>query len=155
LTLGPITAPDSPENAYLLALASNVQGFRIKLNQAVELGLINSREFQDRRQDLYPAALPVTLERFNLPTQAFFTAQVVRDLTGSNLSGAGRLWSLNTTGGLTKTFATGGTLLVQFANQVVLNLGQGKPNLAVSNATLDIMQPFLRGGGFAVTLENL
>ncbi len=155
ITVGPLTEPETPDNEYLRVLATNVRGLRIKLDQAVELGLFNSREFQDRREDLYLAALPVTLERFNLATQAFFTEQVVRNFTGSNLSGAGRLWSLDTTGGITKTFATGGTLLVQFANQVVINLGQGRPDIAMSNLTLDIAQPFLRGGGLAVTLENL
>src|SRR5262245_34679371 len=40
------------------------QPFLIKLEQASELALINSREFQARREGLYLSALPVTLERF-------------------------------------------------------------------------------------------
>src|SRR5262249_30356145 len=34
--------------------------FRLKMEQAVELGLINSREYQDAREDLYLTSLPVT-----------------------------------------------------------------------------------------------
>ncbi|MCE9565649.1 MAG: TolC family protein [Planctomycetes bacterium] len=149
-----IALGDSPD-AFLRALQTNQQGYRIQMEQAVQLGLINSREFQDRREDLYLTALPVTLQRFNFAAQAFFTEQVVRNFTGSNLSGAGRLWSLNTTTGLSKNFATGGQLLVQLANQVVLDLGSGRPNIALSNLTLSAVQPFLRGGGFAVNLEPL
>jgi len=144
----------SPDD-FLRALYTNQQGYRILADQAVQLGLINSREFQDRREDLYLTALPVTLQRFNFAAQAFFTEQVVRDFVGSNLNGAGRMWRLNTTAGVGKNFATGGQLLFQLANQVVLDLGQGRPNVAFSNLTLSAVQPFLRGGGFAVNLEPL
>ena len=60
-----------------------------------------------------------------------------------------------TTNGLTKLFPTGAMLLVQAANQVVINLGQGQPTVALSNLSLSLTQPFLQGGGFAVTLEPL
>src|SRR5262249_3155066 len=74
---------------------------------------------------------------------------------GSDLTGAGRLWKIDTSAGLSKRFATGGQLLLKTANDVVLNIGAGKPNVAVSNLSLTFIQPFLRGGGFAVSLENL
>ena len=44
-------------------------------------------------------------------------------------------------------------MLVQLANQVIIDLGSNKPTVAVSNLTLSVLQPFLRGGGLAVTLE--
>src|SRR6266550_333159 len=56
--------PTRTSDADLNILRTREQPFRIKLEQASELGLINSREFQDRREDLYLAALPVTLARF-------------------------------------------------------------------------------------------
>ncbi|MDW8243988.1 MAG: TolC family protein [Thermogemmata sp.] len=139
---------------YLRALRSEQRGYRIKLHQAVELGLLNSREFQDRREDLYLAALQVTLARFNFAAQAFFTEQVFRRWTGRELGG-GELWDINTTAGLNKRFPTGATLLLQLANQVVIDLGSQRPDTAVSNLTLSVIQPFLRGGGLAVNLENL
>src|SRR5262245_46199132 len=52
------------EAKYEVGLRTHEQPFRIKLEQATELGLINSREFQDKREDLYVFALPVTLQRF-------------------------------------------------------------------------------------------
>ena len=140
---------------YLRALASNEQGYRIKAEQAVELGLINSREFQDRREDLYLAALPVTLERFSFAAQAFFTEQVIRDFTGSQLTDAGRFWRADTRAGLGKRFVTGGALLTSFANQVVIQLGSNRPDIALSTLSLSLVQPLLRGGGLAVTLEEL
>lgn len=139
---------------YQRALRSEQRGYRIKLHQAVELGLLNSREFQDRREDLYLAALQVTLSRFNFAAQAFFAEQVFRRSIGRDLGG-GELWDINTTAGLSKRFPTGAALLIQLANQVVIDLGSNRPDTAVSNLTLSVLQPFLRGGGLAVNLENL
>lgn len=156
---GPPPSPESLVRAtdaeYLRALATNQQGFRIKVEQAIQLGFINSREFQDRREDLYLAALPVTLERYNFAAQAFFTEQVIRRSVGNRLPDAGQLWQLDTTTGFAKRFPTGAQLLVQLANQVVIDLGTDKPTVAISNFSLSLLQPFLRGGGFAVNLENL
>jgi hypothetical protein len=149
-----VSAAGSPGEDSLRALASNQQGFRLKVDQAVELGLLNSREFQDRREDLYLVALPVTLERYNFAAQAFFTEQVTRDFFGSD-RGGGRLWRFDTTTGFAKNFATGASLLVQLANQVVIDLGSSRPDVAVSNLSLSFLQPLFRGGGFAVNLENL
>src|SRR5207248_9364288 len=69
--------------------------------------------------------------------------------------GPANFWQFNTTGGFNKLFPTGATLMFKLANQFVVNLGNGKPNTAVSNLSLTLAQPFLRGGGFPVTLEPL
>ena len=148
-------ATGDPAADYLRALESGQVGYRIRLEQAIELGLINGREFQDRREDLYLAALPVTLARFNFAAQAFFTEQVVRQSTGRELAAGGEKWTLNTTGGVSKLFPTGALLIARLANQVVIDLSGDKPTTAVSNLSLSLVQPFLRGGGYAVTLENL
>lgn len=151
------------QESYLRALTTNERGFRIKMDQAVELGLINAREMQDQREALYLAALPVTLERFNLAAEGFFTEQLFRTSLGNALSpalaGTGvtaqQSLSSGTTPGFSKLFPTGAMLLVQLANQVVINFGQGQPTVGLSNLSLGITQPFLAGGGFAVTLEPL
>jgi hypothetical protein len=155
ISLKSLTAFGGLEGDYFRALQTNRDGYRITMDQAVMLGVINAREFQDRREDVYLAALPVSLERFNLAAHAFYTEQVVRDFIGKNLPSAGRMWDINSTAGVTKQFATGGQLLVQFANQVVLQLGSGRPDVAVSNLSLTFIQPFLQGGGLAVNLESL
>ena len=141
---------------YLATFATNQPPYRIRLNQSVELALFNAREFQDRREDLYLAALPVTLERFSFAAQAFASEQVIRQSTGRDYpGGGGELWQINTTAGVNRRFATGGELMVRLANQVVIDLSGSNPTFSVSTLGLTFMQPFLRGGGYAVTLENL
>jgi outer membrane protein TolC len=130
--------------------------YLIRLDQAAELALINSREYQDRREDLYLAALPVTLQRFAFAPQFYATEVAVRRWAGSETPGGPQnFWEANTATGFSKLFPYGGLLLFNFANQTILNLGGAKTTTSQSELTLDVMQPFLRGGGKAVTLEPL
>ncbi|MCE9531178.1 MAG: TolC family protein, partial [Planctomycetes bacterium] len=143
--------------SYDKALKTQEKPFLLKLDQAAELSLFNSREFQDRREDLYVAALPVTAERFSFVSQFFATEKAVREVTGSKtVDGPGSRWKLDTNTGFTKLFPTGATLLVQLANRLVIELGgNGKPTVSLSNLTAELTQPLLQGGGYAVTMEPL
>ncbi len=134
------------------------QSYLIKLEQAVELGLINSREYQDRREDLYLTALPVTLQRFSFTAQFLATEEAIRERTGRlTPEGEHNRWRLNGTAGFTKLFSTGALLLFRFANQTVIDLTGNFPRDTVSTSTalLELTQPLLQGGGRAVTLEPL
>jgi outer membrane protein TolC len=152
--------PRNLKDAVELGVTPKVQTspYLIRIDQVMELGLINSREFQTRREDLYLAALPVTRERFAFSAQAFAIEQIVREKTGAALpEGEGNRWRFATTAGISKLFSTGALLLVGFANQTVIELGSpvGRRTTSVSNIDLDFIQPLLRGGGRAVTLEPL
>jgi hypothetical protein len=143
--------------AYADIYASQAKPFRIRLDQAVELAIFNSREFQDRREDLYLAALPVTLERFAFAAQAFAAERIIRQSILQNYTpgGPSENWQIGTDLGVSRTFATGGTLLVRLANQIVIDLSGPNPQTSLSNLSLTFAQPLLQGGGYAVTLENL
>jgi hypothetical protein len=131
--------------------------FLLKLEQAVELGLINSREYQDAREDLYMTALPVTLERYAFVAQFFAAGQAIREWAGSQTpQGHKNEWQLNSNTGFAKLFSTGALLLFNFANQTVFNLTGGGPTMTSQSVlNLDLIQPFLQGGGRAVALEPL
>jgi hypothetical protein len=130
--------------------------FLITLEQSVELGTINSREFQDRREDLYLTALPVTLQRFAFSAQFLAAGEAIRQWAG-NQSPIGRQnnWSITTNTGVSQLFSTGALLLLNFANQTVIDFTRFPRTISESTATLDLFQPLLRGGGKAVTLEPL
>lgn len=153
----------SPENrvelpAPRLDAPAPPRPFLLKLDQAVELGLINSREYQQRREDLYIAALPVTLERFGFAAQFFALEQGILEHTGGKRpEGPGDRWRVTGTAGFSKVFPTGALLLAQYANKTLINLSGRNPGniTSVSTLNLDLMQPLLRGGGRAVTLEPL
>jgi hypothetical protein len=131
--------------------------YLLKLEQAVELGLINSREYQDAREDLYMTALPVSLERFGFAAQFFAAGEAIREWAGRQTpEGHQNNWALNSNFGFAKLFSTGALLLTDFANQTVFNMtGIGRSLTSQSTINLDLIQPLLRGGGRAVTLEPL
>jgi hypothetical protein len=144
--------------SLLSGMEKGPRPYLINLNQSAELGLINSREFQDRREDLYLTALPVTQERFSFGAQFFAFEQAIRQYSGrESISGHVNNWQLSSTGGVAKLFSTGAVLLFNIANQTVFNLAGGahKATTSVSNLSLQLTQPLLRGGGRAVTLEPL
>ncbi len=156
-----LAQPISSNNRLPVSLAidnpRSVKPFRLNLEQITELGFINSREFQTLREQLYLTALAVTAERFAFIAQPFATEQFLRQRSGKGTAG-GRTnnWISNTTTGFTKAFSTGALLLFNFANQTVYNLGGGaNGTVSVSTINLDIVQPFLAGGGRAVVLEPL
>jgi hypothetical protein len=136
---------------------SQQQGFVLTLEQSVELGVINSREYQSFREDLYLAALPVTQQRFSFAFQWAATEQAIRNWAGpESLVGHQNDWSLGSNVGFSKLFSTGALLTAAFANNTVFNfLDKGRQFTSVSNINLDLVQPLLRGGGRAVTLEPL
>jgi outer membrane protein TolC len=137
-------------------LRINESAFLVTLDQAVELSQFNSRELQDRREDLYLAALPVTLERFAFVPHIFAGVTATRTWLGSQVPGGpGSSWNIASTGSITQLFPTGATAVAQLANQLVIDLGTGRPHVGISNLTLSLTQPLLRGGGWAVTLEPL
>jgi outer membrane protein TolC len=152
--------PTASQQSIDAVLKTDEQPFLLTLEQALELSLFNSRDFQDRREDLYLTALPVSLQRFQFVTQLFLTAEGQRIFNpvgpvsaGGAITGSSQL---ATTATASQLFPTGAALVGRFANQLVADIGSGAgPTVSLSNLTLELTQPLLRGGGWAVTLEPL
>jgi hypothetical protein len=164
-------------DAQAAGLPRDSKPYIIDMNQAFTLALINARIYQYNLENIYLAALSVTLQRFAFTPQLYaasgspitgvagatggkilspvlpntFTYQT--QATGQQLSAL----NLGTVAGFGQLFSTGGSILAGFANQVVFNfLGHNSVQPAVkSYLPLNIVQPLLRGGGRAVTLEPL
>jgi hypothetical protein len=139
------------------ALRSDAQPYLLTYDQACELAILNSRSFQDRREDLYLAALPVTLQRFSFVAQFFAGESFFREWAGDNTIDPGNRWGMTTAASMSKLFPTGALLLAQFANRLVIEMSGTAPKRVTlpSTASLDLTQPLLQGGGRAVTLEPL
>ena len=161
----PSTAETSPEEMRDTAVAATARTslditgrptYRLTLEQAAELAMFNSREYQDRRENLYLAALPVTLERFAFSTQVFAALEAVRGEAGRTAPGGpSNFWSLNGGTGFSKILPTGALLLLNFANQTVFDFVNPRTTLSTTTLNFSAIQPLLRGGGQAVTLEPL
>ena len=133
------------------------QPFLINFDQALELAVFNSREFQASRESLYLTALPVTLQRFNFLPQFLATQTAIREWSTQQYPGGPTNQGvINSNVGVSQLFGTGALLLLRIANQTVIDFSQdGRPTFSQSLALLNLTQPLLQGGGRAVTLEPL
>ena len=130
--------------------------YLLTLDQAAELAMFNSREYQDQREALYLAALPVTTERFSFTSQFFAGGEAVRDYAGQEaIGGPANNWSVNNGGGLSKVLPTGALLLLNFSNATVFDFLNPKNTVSTTALNFSAVQPLLQGGGQAVALESL
>jgi hypothetical protein len=156
--------------------------YRITMQQALLLALMNARFYQFNVEAVYLAALPVTLQRFSFEPQFYAGLSPLTGVPQINGAGGsipsspgvntansfnyatrftptGQISTLNlgTVAGFGKLFSTGGQLLMGFANEVAFNFVGKNPQqpTVISALPISFMQPLLRGGGRAVVLEGL
>jgi hypothetical protein len=98
----------------------------------------------------------VTQQRFNFAYQFAAMEDFIRRWAGPLAPGGEQNnWTANSTFSFRKMFSTGALLTFNFFNDTVWNFLNPKGTNSVSTINLNFMQPFLRGGGKAVTLEPL
>jgi outer membrane protein TolC len=125
-------------------------------DRVVELGLLHSREYQTAMEDLYLRALTLTLNRFEFDIQWFLRNNTFYDHFGSSsVPTESNTLSTNTNLGLNRAFASGGQLLVEFANSWVWEYTSKDTNTVSSNILISLIQPLLRQAGRRVRLEGL
>jgi hypothetical protein len=160
------------DEAEAAGLPKGTKAYTINMQQAFTLALINSRVYQTNLENIYAAALSVTLQRFT------FTPQLYAGMSPSTPTSAGlpspipitsfvyqtresgapaSALNIGTVAGVGKVFSSGARLVAGFANQIVFNfIGKNSFQPRVQSfLPLTLAQPFLRGGGRAVTLELL
>ncbi len=145
-----------PIQGYLDEISAPQKGFLLKMDQAIELGVVNSNTYQTFREGLYLATLPVTQQRFNFAYQWAATSDWVRQYAGPQSDvGPQNNWTGTSSLGFSKLFATGALLTTDFVNTTAFNFGANGGLTSSSLINLNFAQPFLQGGGKAVTLEPL
>ena len=95
---------------------------RVGLHELFDLALIDSREYQQQKESLYEQALDVSLQRYAYATKFNVRGGTV-DTTYTHLRSNGTtINSLSVPSSLqgNKLMATGGTLVGQFANDILL-----------------------------------
>lgn len=128
------------------------------LNQekAVALGQLHSREFQNELEGLYLVALALTLNRFEFDLQWFLTNNTTYQHFGtSSVPTESNTLSSNTNFGFSRTLATGGQILVNFANSFVWEYTGQDSNVVTSGLAFSLVQPLLRGAGREVRMASL
>ncbi len=147
---------------------------KLTMNGSVCLAKVHSDPYRDQIEAIYLSALDVSTERFRFDVQFFGDSSTVfthagqavspingeqNKLTVGQPSPAGNPFSFATgvpnSYQFNKTFATGGQLIVGFANSFVWQFAGHDSNNAVSLLNFNLVQPLLRSGGRVVALETL
>ncbi|MBN9522885.1 TolC family protein [bacterium] len=129
---------------------------RLDQEKAVEVALLNSREYQTALESVYLTALSLTLNRFEFDVRWFGRNVTTYAHTGtSSLPAESNTLTSNSNLGFARNFAAGGQLVVDFANSVVYEYTGGASGRVRSNALFTLTQPLLRNFGRAVRLEGL
>lgn len=127
---------------------SNESVKALALEDIVELALLNSREYQTQKETLYRAALRLSLQRFDYDLK-FSTGgnRIATDYTHARDGGI-TVNRLRVPSGyrVDKMLATGGTVLMSFANNLLLtfNGANGFATDIGSDIVLDIEQTLLQ-----------
>lgn len=95
---------------------------RISLDDAIALGLLNSREYQFRKELLYRVALRLSLQRFDydLKFAPFGNGTGAEFDTRRSTAGSSSRLGIPTQGRMEALLNTGSTLVTRFANDVLL-----------------------------------
>jgi outer membrane protein TolC len=148
-------APSVEDPAWRSYLPLDDKGVLVLTQErAVELGWLNSRDYQTALETVYQQALTLTFVRFNFALHWF-------GMNATTFTGAGdgdtAIHTLTTSSsvGFNRLLAAGGQLLVDYANSFVFNFNGSGSTFMTSNLTFNLIQPLLRGFGRRVVLEQL
>lgn len=131
-------------------LASRPTPLLLELRSTFELAARNSRDFQDRKERLYDAALQLIRARERFRPSPFFNfgGSAVRDDGDASLSTDGEL-------GVTKVLERGGTFALSAGGNFLRFITSPTSENAASFLNLVITLPLLRGAGEEVAFESL
>jgi hypothetical protein len=138
----------------------------LDLDEAVQIALLHSPEYQQQIENLYLTALGVSTQRFEFDTQFFGGGQTSLTTVGRLGPGAGGDSSTRFAIGpdsqidqgslsMRRRFATGSDLVVGVANSIVWELSGPNTQSATTLLDFTLMQPLLRLAGRDVVLEDL
>ncbi|WP_197451556.1 TolC family protein [Rosistilla oblonga] len=146
----------SIESPYWLASLPKDETGNVVLNlrDAVGVARINSRDYQQNVETLYRSALNVSFERFRFDHQFFSGTRTFEEFRGTDV-GASSVLTQTSFGSVRKLSATGGELVVGFANSLVWDFWGSDSDLFTSTIDFSLVQPLLRYGGRARVLEQL
>ncbi|MEO8494936.1 MAG: hypothetical protein ABI614_07690 [Planctomycetota bacterium] len=168
---GDVDTTENPDWWACLPLDENGV-LNLTADQAYQLALIHSRDYQQQFETLYLSALDVSAERFRFDTQFFGGYQTNAALTNSgsvlnastftNQSGAVGLPGGGVTAGAAPSslvarrgFATGADLVVGVANSLVWTFDGSDTFTPTTLLNVGFIQPLLRRAGRDRILEQL
>ncbi len=137
--------------------AGQAEEISLSLAEALQVAALNSREYQNRKEELFRSALTLDLERetFRGQPAGALSGEYAQDRSsgesGSRVEGSSGTLS----GGLTKLFASGVSLTTQIGWDLIRMLQPGREFSSGLYGDASITVPLLRGAGRHIVAEPL
>jgi len=130
---------------------------KLTLENAVELGLIHSREYQEQIEDVYLSALSLTHDRyrFDLRPSGFLGEPGTEIFHQHQPDDASDLMMGPTNFGVSKLLPTGAQLVAELTNNTIWMFSGANGAGTASTFAYSIVQPLLAGAGREIVLEDL
>ncbi len=142
------------DSRWMDSLPRNDQGqIEMDRQMAVTLGLIHSRDYQTRVEQVYLGALSLSANRFDFLVQWLGGTSTDFNASGSDFGGSSTL-SHTQRLGVSRSLSAGGQIAANLLNSLVWRSGPGGHSIS-SDLVLSLTQPLLRGACRHVRLENL
>ena len=130
---------------------------KLTLQDAVTLGLIHSRDYQEQVENVYLSSLSLTFERylFDVRPRAFGTEPTAGLLAGFTPGESGRLELDNARAGFQRLFPTGAQLMAEMTNNTLWMFSSGDSTRTAGGLAFSLVQPLLAGSQREVVMEKL
>lgn len=123
----------------------------VGLVACLEIAAANSRDYQDRKERLYRAALDLTLERWRFSNRLSLDGSVGVTGNGQDSSTA----SADVDLGLDRLLGSGARIVAGIGGSLFRAISTGDGWDALSDLSLSVTQPLLRGSAREIVLEPL
>lgn len=124
---------------------------------AFDLALLHSPDYRNALENVYLAALNVTAERYAFDVKFYGGSSLFyRNSGGFKDSSVSSLDAGTAEVGASRKLATGADVVVNLANSMVWTFSPANDSFTpTTSLSYSLTQPFLRGAGRAIVLENL
>jgi len=138
-------------NASLLKRTNQTGSIKLTLNDTLNYAIVNSRAYQNRKEQLYLTALNLSdaKESFSFRPRSSIDSDFTRQSDGDELLNVGGRNSLS------KVLESGGSISLSLANDLLQFFTGSSARSVTSTIGFNIMQPLLRGRGADIAAEQL
>jgi hypothetical protein len=149
-------SPEQLEEQRAAGFAAGPGIYELTLPQAVELAYIHSRDFQLQLENVYLAALALTLQRFQFDVRYLGLGGQKPSAGLVDTEGAPpHTLQGNARAGVSQLLPGGGQAIVELANNTLWLFTGGNQSSTASVLSYSLVQPLLLGAGRQVVLEAL
>ena len=136
---------------------SEIPETKLTIEDAISIGLRNSRDYQEQMENMYLAALALTFERYRYDVRPIaFGNEPGTGIHYENTPNDGSNWGLGQTNlGLSKLFPTGAQFMTELTNNTIWMLSGNSGSQTATTLAYSLVQPLAFDVQRTINLEKI